>query len=117
MVVDSRSANRGIRSRLLGAISAAIVTLICLLSIFLSPITLGSTFALTVAIGSLGLSIALIMSARREEIVHQVAGELTREGEQEPLRLPSGHRDGSVGELLGGGDELYADFDDLSRPT
>ncbi len=115
MVVDSRSANRGIQARLVGAMAAALVTVICLISLFLAPITLGSTFALSIAVGSLGLSIALIMSARREEIVHQVAGELTRDVDQ-PRALPPGSQDGSVGKILGGQDEWYWDPDDSSHP-
>ena len=87
IVVDSQEANRGIRSRLLGGMAAASVTVLCLLSIFLAPeFTLASTFALTVAVGSFGLSMALTMSARREEIFHQIAGQLT--AEEERLRLP-----------------------------
>ena len=87
MKVDSRSANRGIQSRLLGAMLSAMITVVCLLSIVLAPeITLGSTFAITVGIASLGLSMALTMSARREEIVHQVAGRLNQEIKQSKQR-------------------------------
>ena len=88
--VDAGSANRGIQTRLLGAMGAAILTVLCLLSIFMaSEITLGSIFPLAVGLGSLGLSLALTMSARREEIVHQVAGELNREMEYRPSSLDS----------------------------
>ena len=90
MKVDSRAANRGIQTRLLGAMGSALLTVVCLLSIFLaSEITLGSTFPLAVGLGSLGLSIALTMSARREEIVHQVAGELNEGLELTPTSLDS----------------------------
>lgn len=88
MVVDADSASRGIRTRLVGAAVSALVTVGCVLSIVFAPqITLGSAFPLTVAVGSLGLSVALAMSARREEIVHQVAGRLVGEDDQQG-RLP-----------------------------
>ncbi len=89
MKVDAQSASRGIRSRLLGAMLSAMITVICLLSIVLAPeLTLGSTFAITVGIASLGLSMALTMSARREEIVHQVAGRLNEEIDRSQRSLP-----------------------------
>lgn len=95
ILVDAQEANRGIRTRLLGAMASALVTVVCLLSIFLAPqFTLASTFALSVAVGSFGLSMALSMSARREEIFHQIAGQLT--ADVEPRRLPPGAEDGSV---------------------
>ena len=88
MKVDAKSANRGIQARLLGAMASALVTVICLLSLLIVPeLTLGSTFAITMGLGSLGLSISLTMSARREEIVHQVAGRLASEID-ESLALP-----------------------------
>ncbi len=81
--VDARCANRGVQARLLGGILGALLFLGCLLSVVLSPaITLGSVFAISVGISSLGLSMALIMSARREEIVHQVASELVQDMER-----------------------------------
>lgn len=100
MKVDSRAASRGIRTRLAGAIGSAVLTVICLLSIVFAPeITLGSVLPLAVGLGSLGLSIALTMSARREEIVHQVAGQLNEDqgapsmsvGADSPTRLEDGH--------------------------
>lgn len=85
MEVDASSASRGIRTRLLGAMASAAVTVVCFLVVFLAPeLTLGAIFPISVALGSLGLSIALTMSARREEIVHQVAGELTADFDEPP---------------------------------
>ncbi len=92
MEVDANSASRGIQMRLLGAMASAMVTVVCVLTILLSSeITLGAIFPFTVAVGSLGLSIALTMSARREEIVHQVAGQLN--AEEETAALPPGEND------------------------
>lgn len=92
MEVDANSASRGIRARLAGAMISALVTVACVLSIILAPeITLAAIFPFTVAVGSLGLSIALTMSARREEIVHQVAGRLTRDAD--PPALPAAELD------------------------
>ena len=80
MEVDARSAHRGIQARLFGAMVSAVITVICFMSLLLAPeLTLGSTLAIGFGIGSLGLSVALTMSARREEIVHQIAGELCAE--------------------------------------
>lgn len=95
IIVDREEANRGVRSRLLGAMLAASITVLSMITIFLAPVfTLGSAFALSVAIGSFGLSMALTMSARREEIFHQVAGRLTAETERN--LLPPGEEDGSL---------------------
>ena len=89
MEVDANSASKGIQTRLLGAMASAMVTVVCVLSIVLAPeIALGAIFPLTVAIGSLGLSIALTMSARREEIVHEAAGRLIAELDDVRPALP-----------------------------
>lgn len=89
MEVEADSASKGIQTRLLGAIASALVTLLCVFSIVFAPeITLGAVFPLTMAIGSLGLSIALIMSARREEIVHEAAGRLIAEVDDVKPALP-----------------------------
>ena len=86
MKVDRQAAYRGVKARLWGAAASALVAMVCLMSLVLAPeLTLGSTLPLAIGIGSLGLSSALAMSARREEIVHQVAGQLT---EEEVPRLP-----------------------------
>lgn len=99
MKVDANSASKGIRTRLLGAMTSALVKVGCVLSIVLAPeITLAAIFPLTVAIASLGLSIALTMSARREELVHQVAGRLVAELEDVKPALPpatNGDTDGA----------------------
>lgn len=74
MRVDPQSALRGVRSRLVGAVAAASTTLICLLYAMLSSLSsFGSTFALTVGVCSFGAAVALLMSARHEEEVHEMA--------------------------------------------
>ncbi len=92
MKVDAKSASRGIQARLLGAMVSAVVTVICFVSLLVAPeITIGSTFAITVGLGSLGLSVSLTMSARREEIVHQMAGRLVAEDDSPPALPPATH--------------------------
>jgi hypothetical protein len=89
MEVDGGEANRGVRARLLGAVGAASLTAICLIAVISAPVfTLATVFALTVAIGSLGLSVSLAVSARDEEIVHEMAGRLNAEIANDPPRLP-----------------------------
>jgi hypothetical protein len=88
MVVDSQSALRGVRSRLIGAVAAAATTLVCLLYAMLTSLnSFGSTFALTVAMCSFGAAVALLLSARHEEEVHELAA-----GFDDP-RQPGGPED------------------------
>lgn len=118
VAIDSDLASRGVRSRLAGGIAAALVTVLCLLSLFWAPqITLASAFVLTIAISSLGLSVALIMSARREELVHQLAGRLTKEAQTPHKTLPFEPRIDPVSALLSHDEERRFDYDGhLSRP-
>lgn len=77
MQVDPQSALRGVRARLVGAVGATSVTLVCLLYAMLSSLsTFGATFALTVGLCSFGAAVALLLSARHEEEVHELAAEL-----------------------------------------
>ncbi|MFW6058457.1 MAG: hypothetical protein ACOC9W_06340 [Persicimonas sp.] len=74
MEVDPQSAMRGVRSRLIGAVMAASVTLVCVLYAMLSSMgSFGATFALTVGLCSFGAAVALLLSARHEEEVHELA--------------------------------------------
>ena len=74
MRVDPQSALRGVRTRLVGAVAAASITLICVLYAMLSSLSsFGSTFALTVGVCAFGAAVALLMSARHEEEVHEMA--------------------------------------------
>jgi hypothetical protein len=95
--VDPGSASRGVRSRLITAVGGLVVTMACLLTAWASAFsTFSATFALTIAASTFGASIALVMSARREEVVHQLANKLDREtGELES--------DAGEGLLPGGG--------------
>lgn len=95
MKVDPRSAQRGIRTRLLGAIFAAAITLICVLYAMLSSMgTFGSTFALTMGLCSFGAAVGLLLSARHEEEVHQLAADFEErtlfhdDSESQPRALP-----------------------------
>lgn len=63
------------------------VTAVCFAIVVVTSLsTFGSIFALTSGLASLGASIGLLMSARHEEQVHEVASEL--DGESEPPVLP-----------------------------
>jgi hypothetical protein len=54
--------------------SAAATTLVCLLYAMLTTLnSFASTFALTVAVCSFGAAVALLLSARHEEEVHEMA--------------------------------------------
>lgn len=88
MVVDGNEAHRGVRSRLLGAVAAAVVTAICLVAIVAAPHWSAATaVAMTLAMGSFGVSMSLAVSARDEELVHEMAGRLSADLGDEPPRL------------------------------
>ncbi|TXD38032.1 hypothetical protein FRC98_03805 [Lujinxingia vulgaris] len=88
--IDPRVATRGVQSRLLGAAGLAALTVVCVMAVIFAPgLSYDTAFLLTMGTGSLGLAIALIMGARREEIVHGIAHDLS-DGAGElpaPLRL------------------------------
>lgn len=80
MQVDPDSALRGVRSRLVGAMAAASITLISFVYALLSSLTtFGATFALTVGVCSFGAAVALLLSARHEEEVHELASSFDRD--------------------------------------
>lgn len=86
--IDPRLATRGVQSRLLGAAGLAALTVACVLAVIFAPgFSYELAFLLTMGTGSLGLAIALIMGARREEIVHGIAHQLSDESEKPALRL------------------------------
>ena len=77
MEVDPNSAARGVRSRLAGALAALALTLSCILVVVTSGLSVYVTsFAFTVGFTSFGVAVALIMSARHEEEIHEVAARL-----------------------------------------
>lgn len=89
MKIDPRSALRGVRSRLMGAMGAASMTLICMLYALATSIgSFGATFAFTTGLCSFAAAVALLLSARHEEEVHQLASDFARadllEVEDEP---------------------------------
>lgn len=102
MEIDPQTASRGVQSRLFGALVAVLVTLVSIVwGLSASAFTLSATFAFIVGSVSLGAAIALLMSARREEEVHELANELT-EGPKLPADpgfiayLDEGRPDGSI---------------------
>lgn len=77
IVTDVDAATRGVRHRLYGASFAALMTFICILSCVFLPMTTFTMFVLvSFAMGTLSTSIAMLLSARREELVHQLASDL-----------------------------------------
>lgn len=87
MKVDAQSARRGVRLRLLGALVAVSVTLVCFVYAALSAMsTFGATFALAVGLCSFGAAVALLLSARQEEEVHALAARLDAESSGHPMR-------------------------------
>ena len=77
MEFDPHSASRGVRSRLVGAIAGLAVTLLCILIGFVFPLsTFATTFAFTLGFSSFGAAVALLMSARQEEEMHEIGAQL-----------------------------------------
>lgn len=96
--VHPSSVARGVRSRLVGALGALVVTLGCLgVGVATSLSTFFAVFALTIGLSSFGAGVALVMSARHEEKVHQIADQLDRGDLLESLaEEPSDGTDGTV---------------------
>ena len=70
-----------------------LVTLVCIVSIVAFPLsTFSATFAFTTGLASLGAAVAMIMSARHEEQIHQLAARLDRSEAFEPI-LEGGQED------------------------
>lgn len=78
--VPRDAAARGVRARLYVAAIAGALTLLCLLQIVLGRPETYAFIALA-TMGSSGLlaTVTLVLSARREEEVHQLASEMSRE--------------------------------------
>ncbi|AWV88529.1 hypothetical protein [Bradymonas sediminis] len=96
MIVDSEVALRGVRMRLLGAVSAVLLTMVCAAYVFFTAMnSFGATFAVAVGLCSLGAAVGLLLSARQEEYVHAYAARMERGGTGEEegaaaLALPEG---------------------------
>jgi hypothetical protein len=96
MKVEPDAASRGVRTRLIGALVALGVTLACIVSIVSAPLsTFSATFAFTMGLSSFGAAIGLVMSARHEEEIHQLAARLDRSDVFEPV-LESDEADESL---------------------
>jgi hypothetical protein len=79
MRVDPESAQRGVRARLMGAVGAASTTLVCIVYAMLASVgSFGATFALAIGVCSFGAAVALLLSARHEEEVHELAAQFDR---------------------------------------
>ncbi|MBA2660976.1 MAG: hypothetical protein H0U74_01670 [Bradymonadaceae bacterium] len=88
MVVGSDTALRGVQSRLAGGVVAALITLACIVfALTASAASMSITLAFSIGTCSLVAAVALLMSARREELVHQLATELGAPEPREQLEL------------------------------
>lgn len=82
--VDAKAAERGVRTRLLGGVLAGALTFACALAvIFMAPDKFTFLALTALAVSGLLVAISLIMSARREELVHQLASDL----QEDPHKL------------------------------
>lgn len=92
MKAPPQSARHGVRIRLLYAIIAGVATILCGASIAFSIHQPAFTSAALAILGfcSFNAMIAMVLSARREETVHQLATD------QEDVPLLTEGRDGSV---------------------
>ncbi|MFB6350597.1 MAG: hypothetical protein ABEN55_19525 [Bradymonadaceae bacterium] len=98
MEFDPDSASRGVRSRLVGAIAALIVTVFCLLTGFVFSLsTFATAFAFTLGLSSFGAGVALLMSARQEEEVHEIGARL--DDPKLPVDGPDDGEDGTDGNV------------------
>lgn len=89
---DPDSASRGVRNRLAGAMVAVALTSICIGTGLVIPLSwFAATFAFTLGFSSFGAGIALVLSARHEERVHELAAQLDAEDVLAPL--PDGGED------------------------
>src|SRR5690554_4960532 len=76
---------RGVQSRLFGGVLTALLTLGCIAFVLTaSSITMGVTFAFTIGTYSLAASIALLMSARQEEVIHQFSQCVSEDDNEDP---------------------------------
>mgnify|MGYP000253463087 FL=1 len=88
--VDAKAAERGVRTRLLGGVLAGAMTFACALAvIFMAPDKFTFLALTALAVSGLLVAISLILSARREEIVHQLASDL----QEDPQKLLTDEHD------------------------
>lgn len=76
MEVEADVARSGVRSRLVGAVFAAMLTLASVIAGILAPHSFGAIFGFTTGLCSFGAAVGLLMSARHEEQVHALAASL-----------------------------------------
>jgi hypothetical protein len=88
--VSSDVAQSGVRSRLMGAVFAVVLTLASVVAGILAPHSFGAIFGFTTGLCSFGAAVGLLMSARHEEQVHALAASM-----DEPLLLDDRSEDDS----------------------
>lgn len=99
IALDRGAATRGVRNRLYGAIFAAVLVWICAACLVVLPLSTFSALVLSgFGVGALSAVIAMLLSARREELMHQLASDLHHmpQLEHEPARPQHPTPDGSV---------------------
>lgn len=75
--LDCGAATRGVRNRLFGAMFAAALVWVCAACIVMLPLSTFSALVLSgFGLGSLSAAVAMLLSARREELMHQLASDL-----------------------------------------
>jgi hypothetical protein len=94
--IDAGAAQRGVHTRLLAAMAAATLACACAALAIFSDVDIFSLLAAaTTGLASSAAAVSLILSARREELVHRLAHDLNH---PQPLleHHPDQHTDGSV---------------------
>ena len=75
--LDRGAASRGVRVRLYGGMVAAAMVWICAACIVILPMSTFSVIVLsTFGLGALSAAVAMLLSARREEVMHKLASDL-----------------------------------------
>ncbi len=88
--VDAKAAERGVRARLAGAAAAGALTFISVIGMLVfDPAKFTLLALISCTVGGLIIAISLILSARREELVHQLATDLQADN-QRLLSAPTG---------------------------
>ena len=100
LVVDPRSARQGVSARLWGALLSLSLTALCAVALLtIVEAHLVMLAVMITAAGSLSLAVAMLLSARREEQVHQLAHQLLQDSQALSPALLEGEdamTDGSV---------------------
>lgn len=71
--VSSDAASSGVRFRLVGAVFAVLVTVLSVIAGITAPHSFGAILGIITGLCSFGAAVGLLMSARHEEEVHELA--------------------------------------------